>query len=357
MNENSDEQIKYWKYSSVISGVIGISFLIEIIFLLHLIVPEAFFPTTTVSPSIAEWIVEILYFFKSSPQLIFFTLLAMPYIIFSTFFILAGTLASRGKYVGTLMALILSIVIVIFVSFYLSSTYSSGVTSFFLISLGVLGSPQFLLSLFNIYYSLKAIKSRINKRVMSLLAFFSCSIQYAVAIILVIFGMAMIILTIPIFIGMLEYGIAKNPQLIILLFIMAITDISLPTSFILLHISVNHVFNHEEEISKKKVSICIGLTIVLLLIITYTFPIFGFAVGASTIPFLATSLGFAMLIRPPESIEQVESRTIVPPMSFPATGEEAREYRTFNFKYCRFCGNKIPNDSIYCEYCGKKLDG
>ncbi|MEM3415104.1 MAG: hypothetical protein QW575_05985 [Thermoproteota archaeon] len=63
------------------------------------------------------------------------------------------------------------------------------------------------------------------------------------------------------------------------------------------------MFNHEEEISKKKVSICIGLTIILLLIIAYTFPIFGFAVGASTIPFLAASLGLAMLIRPPESVE------------------------------------------------------
>ncbi|MEM3415105.1 MAG: hypothetical protein QW575_05990 [Thermoproteota archaeon] len=51
----------------------------------------------------------------------------------------------------------------------------------------------------------------------------------------------------------------------------------------------------------------------------------------------------------------MESRTIVSPISFPATGEEDREYRALNFKYCRFCGNKIPNDSIYCECCGKEI--
>lgn len=62
-------------------------------------------------------------------------------------------------------------------------------------------SPQFLLSVLNIYYSLKAIKSRINKKAMSLLAFFSCSIQYAIAIILVIFGIEMVIITIPYLLG------------------------------------------------------------------------------------------------------------------------------------------------------------
>ena len=40
-----------------------------------------------------------------------------------------------------------------------------------------------------------------------------------------------------------------------------------------------------------------------------------------------------------------ETPPVVPPGSSPVEGQN----------YCRFCGNKLPPESVFCSFCGKKL--
>ncbi len=36
-------------------------------------------------------------------------------------------------------------------------------------------------------------------------------------------------------------------------------------------------------------------------------------------------------------------------------GEHKENEETIATKFCRYCGTKIPEDSIYCEQCGSRL--
>ena len=353
------EASKYWKYSSVLSGTISFVYLIQIVMFLmvfetlkQLIPSFSYFPVST-------WI-----FLESSIPAIFFIL-----------FFAGGILASRGNVVGVILNLILSSIITLIIIGLSIFIFILTMSPMALVAFVILfcGSPQAILSVFNIYYSVRALRNRIQEHVISVCRFFACSLQYATAIIAGIFAVLAIFFAIVFRLAGTSTslstfeGILPMPLPELALSI----GIILLTSFVLLYLSGYHIFkNDEETLSKKLVYVLASISILILISTAISIPVIGPSIGFLTIPFVVASIGFVAAAPGRETAIGLPERAIVPrPPSREHLARKEQLYekegaghlapsdvlRAGERKYCRYCGRRIPADSVFCEYCGRRL--
>ncbi|MEM2261731.1 MAG: zinc ribbon domain-containing protein [Ignisphaera sp.] len=348
-----DQSIKYWKNSSVISGAIAFIYLAQVVIFSAIL--ELFKQSTFIDYS--SRLIEPLFQEASAFSIIFFIL-----------FLIAGILTSRGNVVGAVMSLILSIIILLLL---LSFSIPAGAGALgFLLLLAL--SPPALLSLFNMYYSIRALKNRIEGIAMSIYRFFSCSLQSSVAILTGIMALVTIgLIVFPAAIaGFPNISRAFEGDSSSLLFtIIGIGFILLFIAFILVYYSEYIIFNNDEEtLPRKRIYFLLTASIFIFLIISGMIPIFGPILGLLTIPFTLFSLGFVIATPKKEHIMDTMDRKVpsqvfprmetaieVPREHFPKPMPATSKVRAVGVKYCRYCGRIIPTDSIFCEYCGRRL--
>lgn len=352
------EASKYWKYSSVLSGTISFVYLIQAVTFLMIfetlkqLIPFNYF-------SIPIWI-----FLESSIPAIFFIL-----------FFAGGILASRGNVVGVILNLILSSIIILIIVGLSIFIFILTMSPIALIAFVILfcGSPQAILSVFNIYYSVRALRNRIQEHAISICRFFACSLQYATAIIVVIFAFFAIFFAIIFQLAGSSGSLSTLQEILPMPLPELAVSVSviLLVSFILLYLSGNHIFkNDEETLSKKFLYVIASVSVLLLLSIAVLVPFIGPSIGLLTIPFIVASIGFIAAVPRRESVIGFSERAIVPrPINreyiarrghpyeeegvrYPAPSDKLRAGEK---KYCRYCGRRIPADSIFCEYCGRRL--
>jgi len=333
MKEYDFDSLKYWKESAALSGTIAFIWLVEYIALLMF--REAISYISVIEELVRGFLMD------SEICLVFFVL-----------FIISGILAVRGSRIGVFVGLILSVIIVLMVMV-VAISLSRSFTHLLLNFVALLPfSPQALLSIFNIYYLVRATRTEIYGTIMSLYRFLACSIQYSIATFMGIVGVISLIYSLP-------YPIMLVPSLMLIIL------------FITLYYSAHHMFkNDEENISKKRVYILTGIALLILitLLLLVSFPgitasqeafvraLIIFA-EALIIPFIIASLGFVVAIpkqrylsRPSAiSHEKFEERYSIPRQ------EESYNTGFIEKMYCRYCGRSIPSDSLYCQYCGRRL--
>lgn len=344
-----DQSIKYWKNSSVISGAIGFISLAQVI--ISSAILELFKQSTFIDYS--SRLIEPLFQGVSAFSIIFFIL-----------FLIAGILASRGNAIGAVMSLILSIIILLLLLSF-SMSVGAGALGFLLL---LPFSPPALLSLFNMYNSIRALKNRIEGIAMSIYRFFSCSLQSSVAILTGIMALGAIVL------GVFLASNAGFPNIsrvfegnLSSLLLIGLILLFIP--FILVCYSEHIIFNNDEEtLPRKRIYFLLTASIFIFLTISGIIPIFGPILGLLTIPFTLFSLGFVIVMPKKELIMDTMERKVssqvfprmetaieVPREHFPKPMPATSKVRAVGVKYCRYCGRIIPTDSIFCEYCGRRL--
>lgn len=300
-----------------------------------------------------------------------------------------GILAVRGNKIGVIGALILSIIATIG-NFAFSGILglALGIAGIFLLL--IFSLPIILLPLFNIYYSLKAIRRDINSKLMSFYRFLACSLQQSIGIFVIMPWIWFVPLAIP----------------------------ALLLSAILLIRAGEHLFNKEEDmISKKRIYITNVLSLLLIIVslwiptwipafseevrsyalasaLTYSsfaLPIIVSSVIASScfVAFIPKQLGEGIdasyqstVLRGDETLhhvaqQQTSTRTLWHPrtegprkmeeggsLGLPLRHEDVSRRRPIigqprleegGLLYCRYCGRLIPEDSVFCQYCGRRL--
>ncbi|MEM4497341.1 MAG: zinc ribbon domain-containing protein [Nitrososphaerota archaeon] len=344
-----DQSIKYWKNSSVISGAIAFIYLAQVVIFSAIL--ELFKQSTFIDYS--SRLIEPLFQEASAFSIIFFIL-----------FLIAGILTSRGNAIGAVMSLILSIIILLLLLSF-SIPVGAGALGFLLL---LALSPPALLSLFNMYYSIRALKNRIEGIAMSIYRFFSCSLQSSVAILtgimaLVTIGLGVFLAANAEFPNTSRVFEGNSSSLLLIGFIL------LFIAFILVYYSEHIIFNNDEEtLPRKRIYFLLTASIFIFLIISGMIPIFGPILGLLTIPFTLFSLGFVIAMPkkelimdtmeckvPSQVFPRMETAIEVPREHFPKPMPATSKVRAVGVKYCRYCGRIIPTDSIFCEYCGRRL--
>jgi len=357
MKEYDLDSLKYWKESAVLSGTMAFLCLLVCIALLVLQEALSYF-------SIENYFITSLLTASEKSSAFFFIL-----------FIISGILAVRGRKSDVIIGLILSIIIVL--TLIIQATSSGLLFSFYFILL-----PHAVLSIVNIYYSARAIRSEIQGTIMSLYRFFACSIQYTIAIIVGMLGISLLASILIPFILPMFYPVtfpSTSPSTIGPLISISLILIIL---FATLYYSAHYMFkNDENDISKKRVYILTSITLLILLCLFNSLPSFletteevgkllirmmSIFTEALIIPFIIASLGFVAAI-PKQEYEPkpltISHERFVEKYAIPRQEEsystspviKTKTYERGGIYYCRYCGRIVPADSIYCQYCGRKL--
>jgi MFS family permease len=357
MKEYDLNSLKYWKESAVLSGTMAFLYLLACIALLVLQEALSYF-------SIENYFITSLLTASETSSAFLFIL-----------FIISGILAARGRKSGVIIGLILSIIIVL--TLIIQATSSGLLFLFYFILF-----PHAVLPIVNIYYSSRAIRSEIQGTIMSLYRFFACSIQYTIAIIVGMLGIALLASILVPFILPMFYPVtfpSTSPSTIGPLISISLILIIL---FATLYYSAHYMFkNDENDISKKRVYILTSIALLILLCLFNSLPSFletteevgkllirmmSIFTEALIIPFIIASLGFVAAI-PKQEYEPkpltISHERIVEKYAIPRQEEsystspviKTKTYERGGIYYCRYCGRIVPADSIYCQYCGRKL--
>jgi RNA polymerase-binding transcription factor DksA len=370
MMESDSNSIKYWKRSAVTSAMLAFLFLMYSVVNLLIGGTIAHFPSSGND-------FELMVYLAIFPVYSVFAL--VPFVLYLVF----GILAIRGNKIGVIGALILSIIFAIgnFVFSGVGIALEPKVFAFFIFFL-----PFVLLPLFNIYYSLKAIRREVNGTLMSIYRFLACALQQSLGVFVI------------------------TPWI-------WFTPPALPAivSSLLFIRAGEHLFNKEEGmVSKKRIYITNVLSLLIIIVSVWIFmwsptfskdtrslssiyssfvlPIIVSSVIVSScfVAFVPKQLGgggidtlyqSTALRRNEESYRVVQQQNSTRALwheragGLRKTGEDASgelllrhedvsrrrpiigrpRLEEGGFLYCRYCGRAIPGDSVFCQYCGRRL--
>jgi membrane protein implicated in regulation of membrane protease activity len=279
-------------------------------------------------------------------------------IVFFVLYIVLGITTARGNAKGVIGTLIVSIVKVLMVIFFAAIISQFSFMYFLFLALYFLFiSPDNALSLFNIYYSLKALRRRryISGPLMTIHRFLACSLQHSL-------GIFVLVPLLPIYILL----IILNP-------LMFIPTLILTISGVLLIKAGNHIFkNSENNISKKRVyftNIAALFLIIVALMLPSVFFSFagelareaGFAISVGSLLFLLP-VTLSFVIASSGLVAAIPQHKYLLSTSVNIHVEERRNNvlrqsgaTITGSIYCRYCGKHIPEDSVFCPYCGRRL--
>jgi hypothetical protein len=369
MMESDSNSIKYWKRSAVTSATLAF------LFLMYSAVNLLIGGTIARFPSSGNDF-ELMVYLAIFPVYSVFAL--VPFVLYLVF----GILAIRSNKIGVIGALILSIIFAIgnFVFSGVGIALEPKVFTFFIFFL-----PFVLLPLFNIYYSLKAIRREVNGPLMSIYRFLACALQQSLGVFVII--------------PWVWFTPPALPALVSsLLFIKA----------------SEHLFNKEEGmVSKKRIYITNVLSLLIIIVSVWIFmwsPTFSkdtrslsliyssfvlpiivpsVIVSSFFVAFVPKQLGGGIdtlyqntvLRKNEETYHVVQQQNSTRALwheragSLRKTGEDASgdlllrhesvsrrrpiigrpRPEEGGFLYCRYCGRLIPEDSVFCQYCGRRL--
>jgi len=323
----SEPEVKSWIYSASCVGALSIVCLMNLLGAL----------SGLALPIIPRFISEIL-------SIAIFLHVALFVLLFA-----AGILIIKGRASGLVLSLIICLAILILL-------IAVGIVYLPIFVFLLIGTPFPVLSLITIAYNISSLRKSVDHEIMSFRRFLAIASNFGLGAFMLFSLMSLWDLL------FLSSGGETSS-------IFFATIILLPLSSALLLISSNQLMKtSEEDVSKKKVlAFNLGSMILLLALLAIAYqnpPSMAILThfNSMIIPFIILAMCLVLAIPTRMEYYGVEgietSRFHRKPWetAIPIDEEKMGDASVIRkMIYCRYCGRRIPADSVYCTYCGRRL--